>query len=150
MRTIARVGMAAILALSGCAAETGGEEQTGGLDEGLVTYPDIPFSSVSPARIKSPVPLSVPENGGIAVTMEPRWIQKYPKHPCRVKTVLLLLNKLPPKPEGLGVKSVATFGGPSHLSWSGLAAGTYAIDLDTNNDFSGCVLTSKITIVITP
>lgn len=86
----------------------------------------------------------------MAVTMEPHWIQKDPKHPCRVRTVLLLLNKLPPKPEGVGVKSVATFGGPSHPPWSGFAAGTYAIDLDTNNDFSGCLLRSKITLVITP
>ncbi len=150
MRTTAMVGMVATLSLGGCAAETVGEEQTAGLDEGLATYPDIPFSSVSPARIKSPVPLRVPEKGGITVTLEPRWIQKYSDHPCRVKTVVLLLNKLPPKPEGIGVKSVATFGGPSRASWSGLAAGTYALDLDTNNDFSGCVLTSKITIVITP
>lgn len=82
--------------------------------------------------------------------MEPHWTQKDPAHPCRVKTVLLLLNKLPPKPVGMGVKSVATLGGASHPSWSGLPAGTCAIDLDTNNDFSGCVLTSKITIVITP
>lgn len=142
--------MAVTLALSGCAAETGDQEQTEGLDERLVTYPDIAFSSVSTARINPPGTFHVPGNGGIAVTMEPHCIQKDPAHPCRVNTVLLLLNKLPPKPVGMGVKSVATLGGASHPSWSGLPAGTCAIDLDTNNDFSGCVLTSKITIVITP
>lgn len=43
MRTTALVGMAVTLALSGCAAETGDQEQTEGLDERLVTYPDIAF-----------------------------------------------------------------------------------------------------------
>lgn len=105
---------------------------------------------MSPARINPPGTFQVPVNGSVAVTMDPRWIQKEPGHPCRVKTALLILNKLPPNPAGIGLKSIAIFGGPARASWSNLHAGTYALDLDTNNEFSGCVLTSKITIMITP
>ena len=150
MKTTAMPGMAATIAFGGCAAETGWEEQSGEVDDGLTTYPDVLFSSAYTARIKPPDSFHVPENGSIDLTLAPRWSQKDPAHPCHVKTVLLLANKLPPKPDGIGVKSVPTSGGPYHVSWSGLASGNYVIDLDTNNELAGCVLASKITVVIAP
>lgn len=140
-----------MLALGGCVYEESENEETSeDTGEALVRYPDLQFASAHSARVTPPGTFQVAEGGAVAVAMEPKWKPAGPTYHCKAPAIQVILTRTAPKREVIGLKSVATFGGPSSLQWPRLHAGTYALDVDTANDNPACVLTSKIEIVITP
>lgn len=148
MRTISRLGMVAALVLGGCAGETGSEEQTGDVEDAATHFDN--YNQYDDRRIGPTAGFMVAENGRVAVNMEPKWKPKNPSYHCKVQAIQISLTKRAPKFDAIGVKSIATFGGPSNPTWSGLRAGLYSLELNTANDNPACALTGAITITVTP
>ncbi len=148
MKCRAILGVVSALALDGCALESGetGNDEPGEAVDGLGSYwGDI--NSSNDQLVGHPFP--VPSDGAVTVEAWVKWTPK-PGYNCFAPAVTLVLTKRSPPAEQIGGRSFFPKAPKKKETWSGLAAGTYDLIVQTNNDNPGCVLTGHVDITVRP
>ena len=123
MKTIAMVGMTAALALGGCAAETGGEEQTGEAEQ------ELPFSITGRAHVG---PTKVHASQGGWVEVEFTSLRMDPAGCSKALSGQLVLVLQGPPSHDVRSSPVKPDGKHKLETFASLQAGNYEVAIDPN------------------